>query len=285
MLPVRAPEQLVLFSGARNHYGSNSGGNMLSFPMYEDFRDNFVDRGSAPALPRVSLPVAERGAVAEDLLGTFRAPRRRDERRLRGPDGAHPGRAGLGNLFPDARRGRGNRPADRSRRRPRSWRELRGRPELRLLAEPLQQRSSGDRRNADHQQLPIHDHRGVRIGVRRRRHRVRGERPRACHDESAGHAKLGRHREPAEPVGKRIWPAEARRHAGASARCASALLSRHPRAGSARARLQQDVGVHARAISERRDVAAAGVAGTLASPPAAHATARAADGRGGRACC
>jgi ABC-type antimicrobial peptide transport system permease subunit len=24
------PEQLVLFSGARNHYGSNSGGNMLS---------------------------------------------------------------------------------------------------------------------------------------------------------------------------------------------------------------------------------------------------------------
>ena len=27
---------------------------MLSFPMYEDFRDNFVDRGGAPALPRVS---------------------------------------------------------------------------------------------------------------------------------------------------------------------------------------------------------------------------------------
>ena len=42
-IPVRQPEQLVLFSGARNHYGSNSGGNMLSFPMYEDFRDNFVD--------------------------------------------------------------------------------------------------------------------------------------------------------------------------------------------------------------------------------------------------
>src|SRR6476659_9657636 len=57
MLPVRAPEQLVLFSGARNHYGSNSGGNMLSFPMYEDFRDNFVDRGSSPALPRISAAV------------------------------------------------------------------------------------------------------------------------------------------------------------------------------------------------------------------------------------
>ena len=54
MLPVKSPEQLVLFSGARNHYGNNMGGNMLSFPMYEDFRDNFVDRGK---LPRVSLPV------------------------------------------------------------------------------------------------------------------------------------------------------------------------------------------------------------------------------------
>src|SRR5206468_7299090 len=42
VLPVKSPEQLVLFNGPRNHYGSNSGGNMLSFPMYEDFRDNFA---------------------------------------------------------------------------------------------------------------------------------------------------------------------------------------------------------------------------------------------------
>src|SRR6266516_7265307 len=63
MLPVRNPEQLVLFNGARNHYGSNSGGNMLSYPMYEDFRANFVDpfdsaqgkSASASAMPRVSL--------------------------------------------------------------------------------------------------------------------------------------------------------------------------------------------------------------------------------------
>src|SRR4051795_5818681 len=54
-LPVKAPQQLVLFDGARNHYGSNSGGNMLSFPMYEDFRDNFVD--TAARLPRVSHTV------------------------------------------------------------------------------------------------------------------------------------------------------------------------------------------------------------------------------------
>src|SRR6187402_170406 len=57
-LPVRAPDQLVLFNGARNHYGSNSGGNMLSFPMYEDFRDNFVDGSAGARLPRVTPPIA-----------------------------------------------------------------------------------------------------------------------------------------------------------------------------------------------------------------------------------
>src|SRR5262245_61342794 len=34
-LPIKDPEQLVLFDGAdfRHHFGGNSGGNMLSFPM------------------------------------------------------------------------------------------------------------------------------------------------------------------------------------------------------------------------------------------------------------
>src|SRR5262249_33151785 len=54
-LPVKSPEQLVLFDGARTHYGSNSGGNMLSFAMYEDFRDGFVD--PPVHLPRVSHAV------------------------------------------------------------------------------------------------------------------------------------------------------------------------------------------------------------------------------------
>jgi predicted permease len=66
-LPVKHPEQLVLFTGPRNHYGSNSGGNMLSFPMYEDFRDNFVDRSGGPKLPRVSQAV-----VTESANGTSR---------------------------------------------------------------------------------------------------------------------------------------------------------------------------------------------------------------------
>ena len=83
-LPVQRPDQLVLFNGARNHYGSNSGGNMLSFPMYEDFRDDFVGPfDSAPAAPaqrarasgsklaRVSLPVANGAPARRVFSGMF----------------------------------------------------------------------------------------------------------------------------------------------------------------------------------------------------------------------
>src|SRR6476660_1867345 len=70
-LPVQHLDQLVLFNGARNHYGNNSGGNMLSFPMYEDFRDAFVERGSDPPLPRVSPPVANGAPVQKILSGMF----------------------------------------------------------------------------------------------------------------------------------------------------------------------------------------------------------------------
>jgi predicted permease len=71
MLPVRDPEQLVLFNGARNHYGSNSGGNMLSFAMYEDFRDSFADRSGAPALPRVTQPVPNPAPTPKIFSGMF----------------------------------------------------------------------------------------------------------------------------------------------------------------------------------------------------------------------
>jgi predicted permease len=76
-LPVKNPEQLVLFNGARNHYGSNSGGrgafgsDVLSFAMYEDLRDNFVDRGSAPPLPRVTAPVANAAPHPTIFSGMF----------------------------------------------------------------------------------------------------------------------------------------------------------------------------------------------------------------------
>ncbi|HEY7285399.1 MAG TPA: ABC transporter permease [Vicinamibacterales bacterium] len=75
-LPVQSPDQLVMMLGARNrtHFGSNSGGSdgdVLSFPMYEDFRDNFVDRGGAALLPRVSLTVPNPAPTPKIFSGVF----------------------------------------------------------------------------------------------------------------------------------------------------------------------------------------------------------------------
>jgi len=39
LLPVKNPEQLILLTARGHHYGSNSGSNALSYPMYQDFRD------------------------------------------------------------------------------------------------------------------------------------------------------------------------------------------------------------------------------------------------------
>ncbi|HML15427.1 MAG TPA: ABC transporter permease [Bryobacteraceae bacterium] len=39
LLPVKNPQQLVLFWGRGEHYGSNNGRYRLSYPMYADFRD------------------------------------------------------------------------------------------------------------------------------------------------------------------------------------------------------------------------------------------------------
>jgi predicted permease len=55
-LPVPNPDELVLFTQLGSHYGNNNGSNASSFPMYEDFREAFVDPAVSPALPRVSLP-------------------------------------------------------------------------------------------------------------------------------------------------------------------------------------------------------------------------------------
>ncbi len=70
-LPVKDAEQLILFKGARNHYGNNSGGDMLSFTMYEDFRDNFVDRGNEAPLARVSLPIPNPAPTPKIFSGMF----------------------------------------------------------------------------------------------------------------------------------------------------------------------------------------------------------------------
>lgn len=79
-------EELVLFNGARNHYGNNSGGNMLSFAMYEDFRDNFVDRGNASALSRINGTVPNPAPGAENLHRNVRASGDGHEHRRRRAD-------------------------------------------------------------------------------------------------------------------------------------------------------------------------------------------------------
>src|SRR5437588_2224190 len=40
LLPVKDPQQLVLLTMKGRHYGSNWGGNAISYPMYLDFKDH-----------------------------------------------------------------------------------------------------------------------------------------------------------------------------------------------------------------------------------------------------
>src|SRR5438876_2314637 len=39
LLPMRNPQELVLLTARGSHYGSNTGANSISYPMYQDFRD------------------------------------------------------------------------------------------------------------------------------------------------------------------------------------------------------------------------------------------------------
>jgi predicted permease len=55
-LPVKDPGELVMLSQTGYHYGNNSGGNAHSYPMYEDFRESFVDHAIQPKQPRASTP-------------------------------------------------------------------------------------------------------------------------------------------------------------------------------------------------------------------------------------
>ncbi len=76
-LPVEDPEQLVIVGSPREHYGSNSGGSVggyrdiLSFPMYEDFRDNFVDPADSPPLPRATQPLSNPAPTPKVFSGMF----------------------------------------------------------------------------------------------------------------------------------------------------------------------------------------------------------------------
>ncbi len=75
LLPVQHPEQLVLLTARGNHYGSNTGSNALSYPMYTDFRDkNEVFSGIFCRYGRtlsVSLDGRTELVSGEDVSGNY----------------------------------------------------------------------------------------------------------------------------------------------------------------------------------------------------------------------
>src|SRR6266404_6667757 len=75
LLPVKNPQQLVLLTMRGHHYGSNWGGNAISYPMYRDFQDhNEVFSGMFCRFPR-ALSLTFEGhterVAAELVSGTY----------------------------------------------------------------------------------------------------------------------------------------------------------------------------------------------------------------------
>ncbi len=65
LLPVKNPQQLVLLTMRGRHYGSNWGGNAISYPMYRDFQDhNEVFSGMFCRFP-IPVAVASGNSQAE----------------------------------------------------------------------------------------------------------------------------------------------------------------------------------------------------------------------------
>src|SRR5438045_9635342 len=56
LLPVKNPEQLVQLRWQGSHYGSNTGFNALSYPLYKDIRDK--SQVFSGVLCRYSLPLS-----------------------------------------------------------------------------------------------------------------------------------------------------------------------------------------------------------------------------------
>ena len=249
---------------------------MLSFPMYEDYRDNFVDRGNAPALPRRQPAGPESGADAEDFLRHVRPAAARDQRRRRRFHRACARRAGVGHVLSGAGRRRGDRPPDRAGRRSRPRRGKRGGAQLRLLAESLRRAIPASSAGPSPRTTTADRDRRVAGRLHRPRHRIGDECLRTGLAQGADDAELGRHGQPPQPVGERLRAHEAGRHPGSGARGAAAVLPRPPRAGSARVGVLQRDGLHARAVPEGDDEPAAGGPGAIADPRAADAAALAA---------
>src|SRR6202051_94748 len=75
LLPVKNPQELVLLTTRGHHYGSNWGGNAISYPMYRDFQDhNEAFSGMFSRFPdHVSLTFGGQSerVAAELVSGTY----------------------------------------------------------------------------------------------------------------------------------------------------------------------------------------------------------------------
>ena len=189
-LPVKDPEELVMLFQRGNHNGSNMGGRMHSYPIYQDYQQKAQPLSQVICRRLVAASVAidnqtER-VSAEMVSGNY-----------------------FDMLGVAARRGPG---AAFRRRRPGLQRPSRRRPEPRLLGVAVRQESWRHRQEDPDQQLPDDDRR--RVGGRLCRHRpgAVAPDPRADPDEAGDAAGMGldARRRPARPVGAGVCPPQAR---------------------------------------------------------------------------
>ena len=75
LLPVKHPEELVLLTSRGQHYGSNTGRNAISYPMYQDIRDKnqvfsgmFCNTDEPQPELRGRTDLVVRGAGVRELL-------------------------------------------------------------------------------------------------------------------------------------------------------------------------------------------------------------------------
>ena len=250
---------------------------MLSYPMYEDFRDNFVDRGAAPGLTRVSVPVAVGAPATPVFSGMFA---RRTVAMNVGTNGQTervPGELVSGTYFqvlgvgaaigrvitPDDDKERGGSPVavlsyD-------YWRN-------RFGARPADRRQDASRSattpltiigvsQAGFDGVDIGYVPSIRVPLMMKA------------QMTPNWDDVVNRRSRWVNVFGRLKPGVTLAQAQGGA---AAVLPRHPRAGGAGAAVQQHDGVHARAVPQGTGRSAAGGAGTIADPAAAVATAVAA---------
>src|SRR5215475_7439875 len=75
LLPVKNPQELVLLNMRGRHYGSNWGGNAISYPMYKDFKEHnqvFTDMfGRFPIQVSLSTSGQADRIAAELVTGSY----------------------------------------------------------------------------------------------------------------------------------------------------------------------------------------------------------------------